>query len=41
MATDILNIIKAAGFVAVPGAAAWMGLKWYFTKDGRSLYCRI
>jgi hypothetical protein len=36
MATEIVKIINAAGFVAVPALAAWMGLGWYFEKDGKS-----
>jgi hypothetical protein len=36
MPTEILKVITAAGFVAVPALAAWVGLDWYFTKNGKS-----
>ncbi len=36
MVTDILKIIKVAGFVAVPALAAFIPLDWYFTRDGKS-----
>lgn len=29
-------MITAAGFVAVPGLAAWGGLDWYFTRRGKN-----
>jgi hypothetical protein len=36
MATDIVKIINAAGLLAMPALTAWMGLSWYFEKNGKS-----
>ena len=37
MATDIVKVIDAAGFVAVPVLAAWVGLELVFQrKTGRA-----
>jgi hypothetical protein len=45
METDVLRIINAAGFVAVPVLAAWIGLDWYFEnaakKSTRAIFIAV
>lgn len=35
-ATDILKLINGAGFIAVPMVAGFLGLDWYFSRNGKS-----